>query len=156
MSKNHTSPAKQTVLKATNSLKGRPYKLGGNGSVLGEDFDCFGMLVEYCKNRYARDILSYEIATKYPVNNYEELYNGSYTAAMEVFKSFVKNCFLKIVPEYIMSGDIILVSADDKECFAIYCSNQVMLVTAPETGCVVVSLDQYKMKDVYRWPQLSQ
>lgn len=144
---------KLTLGKVVPVLKGRTYLFGGNGAYPNEPFDCFGMIVEYIKLSYNVDLLVLHSDRGY---DFFEYANKLEPEVMALFERYLSESFLPVVPSYKVPGDILWCEADGKGTSGIYLGNKLMLITSPETDCDIIQTTYYDIKDVYRWPQLSQ
>jgi hypothetical protein len=147
--------AKHTLKSVVKSLKGRPYRLGGNGEVMGSPFDCFGMLVEYCRLRYSYDLLNNSKIKSHNVSTYKKSYTCSHIIAQNEFKEALCETFCLVNKHYMMPGHLVWFSLEDKEFLGIYCGNQTALVTSKETGCTMIGTEHYKIEKVFRCLLLS-
>ncbi|MCK5018372.1 MAG: C40 family peptidase, partial [Candidatus Peribacteraceae bacterium] len=86
-SKSSGRVCKQSVARVATVLKGRPYKLGGDGSNSSADFDCFGMMVVYYRLRYGAEVLRIDPKTYNPMEKYWECEN--HETIMVLFKKFM-------------------------------------------------------------------
>lgn len=135
---------------AINSIRGRGYELGGNGSNENAPFDCFGMVVEYCRLKYDKDALKIARENDFPVDTYCLIYKNDPDYSKILFKVYLDRCFLKIAIPYLVIGDIVVCEADDEFTIGIYCGGQKMLVTMPDKGCFLIGTEHYLIKDAYR------
>jgi cell wall-associated NlpC family hydrolase len=142
----------RNVKEVIRAMVGRPYAFGGNGSVPGAPFDCFGMVIEYCRLRYGVDILKVQTTMDYRVDSYVERYNDSREATLEEYHNFLKDTLSRVAIGYLFAGDVVWSYADAVESVGIYCGLQKMLIAAPETNCVVISSEFYKIQEAYRCP----
>lgn len=140
---------KKTLIGIVPVLKGRQYKMGGNGSVRGNPFDCFGMLVEYCKLRLGIDVLKDHADQGFDFFGYSDLSND---VSSSIFNEYLNKCFLSVVPSYKRSGDILWCETDKGSALGIYLGNGSMLITAPKINCDIISTRYYKIESVYRCP----
>jgi cell wall-associated NlpC family hydrolase len=143
---------KQNLLRIIPTLKGREYRWGGNGKVVGDPFDCFGMLVEYTKLRRSFDILVQHKNSVYAFEGYRK-FEDSF--AMEMFQSYLNSYFLEVALPYKQPGDIISCKSDSRLTIGIYLGKKKMLITAPETNCIIISTEHYNIRKAYRWPLVS-
>lgn len=146
---------KQSLSKVISAMMGRGYKFGGNGETIGNDFDCFGMLVEYVKLRYGLNILELQKGLDLPFFTYKEKDLYSHIFLMTKLKEYLDKYFSKILLPYILPGDIIWAEADALDSMGIYLGSQRLLVTAPEVNCTTIPTEYYELKDAYRWLLLS-
>lgn len=143
---------KQTLLHILPGFKGRKYEWGGNGKIIGDPFDCFGMLVEYTKLRNTFDILELHSDSDYDFDGYT---GYEETFAMEMFHSYLNEYFIRVVPSYKMAGDIISCRVDSRRTIGIYLGKKKMLITSPKTNCIIIPTEHYDIRNAYRWPLLS-
>lgn len=134
-------------------LKDRKYKWGGNGEIKGDPFDCFGLLVEFCKLRKSIDILDVHSDKGYDFYNYHKF---SEKVAMNMFVSYLSECFLPIVLSYKVPGDVLRCKYEDRDTVGIFLGNGEMLITSPKTNCIIIPTEYYEVRRAYRWPLLSQ
>ncbi len=134
-------------------LNGRSYLLGGNGEISGTPFDCFGMVVEYCKLRYGLNLLEIHSDENYDFYGYKE---KSEVERMILFKAYLDMFFVKILLPYKTAGDVLWCETEGLGTAGIYLGNNLMLITCPETNCDVISTTYYEIKGAYRWLLQSQ
>lgn len=147
---NHRTIGDAVATNMITPLLGREYRLGGDGSVSGESFDCWGMLAEYCELRHRKNINCIRGVD----GDYTYLYNDSRGAAMLLMNNFFADNFIRINTAYVSAGDILHVTdSNGDSTFGIYGGNGSFAVTSPETGCVVIHISHYNIEDCYRWPQ---
>lgn len=145
--------AKIRLPKIVLALKDREYKFGGNGEIVGDPFDCFGMLVEYYKLKSDIDILEQHKGKGYDFFSYHKLPDE---IVMETFANYLSNLFLPVVVSYRLPGDILKCKYNDMNTIGIFLGNGNMLITSPKTNCIVISTSYYEIEGAYRWPLLSQ
>lgn len=133
------------------ALLGRAYVLGGNGSVKGDPFDCFGMMVECIYLRYGVDLYVSCDRNKHDIDGWAKSYEVSREETMSLFNSFLKDIFQSVPLGFLFAGDFVWSTIDEKQTFGLYCGLQRMLVTTQETGCVLIGSEGYNIKEAYRW-----
>lgn len=130
-------------------MLGREYKLGGDGADIEGKFDCLGMLVEYTKRRYKKDILS---RIEQYTDDYVTLYKTSKDAAIDALKGMLDREYIAIVKEYKLPGDIVLAELSYGLTLGIYGGNSHMMITSEQTGCTTIGTNFYNIVRAYRWP----
>jgi hypothetical protein len=146
--------ARAAAKTAIQRLQGRSFLLGGNGKDPGKPFDCFGMLVEYCYIRYGIDLYA-KFSDKYPFDDYAEDYKKDTGLTLCQLSLFLDRVFVKVGLGYIVPGDILFLSYEDKRFIGINVGLQRVLITSPETGCIILGSEYYNIEEAYRCLQQS-
>jgi cell wall-associated NlpC family hydrolase len=147
-----TYKSKQSVSKAVKPLLNRKYELGGNGTTPGGSFDCFGMMVEYIYYRFGVKLFDLHSKENFNFHGYATSFKVKPVETKKELLKYLENCFLRVATNYIMSGDLLWCETDNIEFVGVYCGNQRMVITTPETGCVVIGTEHYNIKDSFRCP----
>lgn len=142
---------RRTFRESVRALLGRPYELGGSGRVKGDPFDCFGMMVEHIYLMYGVDLYLSCDRDKYNIDGWPKSYVTSRDHTMSLFNSFLNDTFESIQLGFLFSGDFVWSMVGSEQSFGLYCGLQRMLITTPETGCIIVGSEHYDIKEAYRW-----
>jgi len=145
----------RTIAKIFKRLMGREYLLGGSGKTNGAPFDCWGMLNEYIRLRYSHDIYSNLGKYNEIAHNYITSYIEEPNALLSNIKDLLEERFNKIGAAFKRGGDIIVTSSKAVLTLGIYGGNDILLITSPNTGCIVMNLSLYDDCFVYRDPKIA-
>jgi len=139
------------------------YKLGSplSKSPLAAESDCFGIVINYIyltTGKLLPDVESGEIVN---LNNYKDVYFKDKKIVLETLERYFLKHFLQIPILHRYSGDILWTYAKnddetmndsiDNWALGIDCGNGQMMTTSDKEGPIVIQLNLYNVKNVYRY-----
>jgi len=139
------------------------YKLGSpsNKSPLAKEADCFGIVINYIYLTTGKILPDVEGGDVVNFNNYKYLYPRDKKVVLEALEKYFIKYFIPIPVLHRYSGDILWAYSKnddgtpndgiDSWALGIDCGNGQMMTTSDKDGPVVIQLNSYDVKNVYRY-----
>jgi len=122
------------------SLIGKPYCLGGQGS---SGFDCFTVIIEYLRKR-GIEIPENESFSGVSLNDYKEKYLDN-KDIINIAAKYLSKKLIEITPPRAFAGDILMLERNGQVFFAIDSGNGNIITANEKLGTTVFKKDNYRV-----------